>query len=87
MEAMSCALPVVSSRLSGIPELVHDDRSGLLVTPGSSEELAQALLRLAGDDALRRRLGEEGRRTIERDFDLHVNAGRLVTLFRGSPAA
>ena len=81
MEAMSCGLAVVSSRLSGIPELVDHDRSGLLVTPGSSEELAEALIRLASDHELRRRLGEEGRRKIERDFDLHVNAGRLVTLF------
>jgi colanic acid/amylovoran biosynthesis glycosyltransferase len=86
MEAMSCGLPVVSTRLSGIPELVDHDRTGLLVTPGSSEQLAAALSRLAADHALRRRLGEEGRRTIERDFDVHVNAGRLVTLFRGAAA-
>lgn len=86
MEAMSCGLPVVASRLSGIPELVADDQNGLLVTPGDAQELAQALSRLAIDPELRRRLGEEGRRSIERDFDLHVNAGRLVAMFREAAA-
>ena len=86
MEAMSCGLPVVASRLSGIPELVEHERSGLLTTPGSSEELADALARLAGDPDLRRRLGEAGRATIERDFDLRTNATKLVRLFQGTAA-
>jgi colanic acid/amylovoran biosynthesis glycosyltransferase len=87
MEAMSCGLPVVSSRLSGIPELVRDDANGLLVTPGSAPELAEALRRVATDPALRQRLGSEGRKTIERDFDLRTNAGRLVRLFEAAIAS
>jgi colanic acid/amylovoran biosynthesis glycosyltransferase len=86
MEAMSCGLPVVASRLSGIPELVEHELSGLLVTPGRSDELADALARLAGDADLRRRLGDAGRSTIEQDFDLRTNATKLVRLFEGAAA-
>jgi colanic acid/amylovoran biosynthesis glycosyltransferase len=87
MEAMACGLPVVSSRLSGIPELVTDGVSGLLVTPGSHEELADAVAQLASDPELRRRLGREGRVTVERDFDLDANAATLVEMFREAAAA
>jgi glycosyltransferase involved in cell wall biosynthesis len=86
MEAMSCGLPVVASRLSGIPELVEHEQSGLLVTPGRPDELADALARLAEDPDLRRRLGTAGRATIERDFDLRTNATKLVRLFEGASA-
>jgi glycosyltransferase involved in cell wall biosynthesis len=89
MEAMSCGLAVVASRLSGIPELVEDGVNGLLVTPGSAAELAAALARLAADPELRRRLGEAGRQTVEHDFDLRANAASLVGMFHeasGAPA-
>jgi glycosyltransferase involved in cell wall biosynthesis len=86
MEAMSCGLPVVASRLSGIPELVEHERNGLLFTPGRAEELADALARLARDGDLRRRLGNEGRSTIERDFDLRTSVTRLVTMFEAGAA-
>ena len=86
MEAMSCGLPVVASRLSGIPELVEDERNGLLVSPGRPVELADALARLARDGALRERLGNEGRATVERDFDLRTNARRLVAMFEAAAA-
>lgn len=86
MEAMSCGIPVVASRLSGIPELVVDEHSGLLVTPGSAKEIAAALHRLANDPELRDRLGREGRRTVERDFDLHANAAQLVAMFAAAGA-
>jgi colanic acid/amylovoran biosynthesis glycosyltransferase len=82
MEAMSCGLPVVASRLSGIPELVEDGQNGLLVSAGRPDELASALERLAADPELRRRLGDAGRTTIERDFDLRANATLLVDMFR-----
>lgn len=87
MEAMSCGLPVVASRLSGIPELVEDGVSGLLATPGSADELAAALRRLHDDPTLRDRLGRAGREKVVADFDIRVNARRLAARFEAAPAA
>jgi glycosyltransferase involved in cell wall biosynthesis len=84
MEAMACGLPVVSSRLSGIPELVEDGRTGLLVESGDSRAIADCLYRLAMEPERRRQLGLAGRQRVCAEFDLHVNAGRLGNLFAGS---
>jgi glycosyltransferase involved in cell wall biosynthesis/peptidoglycan/xylan/chitin deacetylase (PgdA/CDA1 family) len=84
MEAMSTGLPVVASGISGIPELVSDGRSGLLVPPGDPAALATALGRLAADPDLRRRLGAEGRRTVEEGFDVERSADELVARFSAS---
>ena len=69
-EAMCAGLPVVASDLSGIPELVADDRTGLLVPPGDASALAVALRRLSDDAALRERLGLAGRRAVLARYDL-----------------
>lgn len=81
MEAMASGAPVVASRLSGIPELVDDGESGLLVPPGDAEAIAAAIERLAADPDLRRRLGDAGRARVLEDFDLVTNATRLVERF------
>jgi len=78
MEAMACGLPVVSSRLSGIPELVQADRTGLLLPPGDVPALVQALQTLAADPALRRRLGQAGRERVLREFNLRRNTQVLA---------
>ena len=82
MEAMSCGVPVVASRLSGIPELVADEQSGLLVPPGDAGALAQALQRLHNDAGLRKRLGEAARQKVLQEFDLFKNAATLAALFK-----
>jgi glycosyltransferase involved in cell wall biosynthesis len=82
MEAMALGLPVVSTRVSGIPELIETDVSGILVPPGDGAALAQALERLSNDRALGSRLGQAARRRIEQSFDLRQSAGRMVGLFR-----
>lgn len=84
MEAMSCGLPVVASRLSGIPELVDDQVSGLLVPPGDARALADAIARLHGDPDLRARMGALARQRIERDFDLTTNAGTILDRITGA---
>jgi glycosyltransferase involved in cell wall biosynthesis len=81
MEAMSSGLPVVASRISGIPELVEDGVSGLLAPPGDAEALAAALRRLADDPELRGRLGAEGRRTVQEGFDVERSAEQLIERF------
>jgi glycosyltransferase involved in cell wall biosynthesis len=84
MEAMACALPVVSSDLSGIPELVEDGRTGLLVAPRDAEALAGALGRLAADPELRDRMGRAGRAKVLEEFHLERNAASLARLFTGA---
>lgn len=78
MEALACRLPVVASAISGIPELVEHERTGLLVPPRDPAALAQALRDLHGDGALRRRLGAAGRDKVLREYDAYANAARLA---------
>lgn len=80
-EAMACRLPVVSTKLAGIPEMVADGETGLLVEPGDDRALADAIAKLAGDPALRKRLGEAGRQRAEKLFALSVTAGQLAGKF------
>jgi glycosyltransferase involved in cell wall biosynthesis len=77
MEAMAAGVPVVSSHIAGIPELVEDGVSGYLVPPGDPAALVERVDELLGDAALRNRLGAEGRRKVERDYNIAVEAERL----------
>jgi len=65
LAAMASRLPVVSTKVGGIPELVADGSTGFLVPPGDPKTLATALGKLLGDPALRTRMGEAGRKRIE----------------------
>jgi len=84
MEAMASGAPTVSTRLSGIPELLIDGVTGLLVEPGRPEELVAALRRLVEDAELRARLGTAGRAHVERHFNLESEVERLADLVRAS---
>ena len=84
MEAMASGVPVVASRLSGIPELVEHELTGLLFDPGNARELAAALRRLHDDPKLHAQLASAARQKIEREFNLHRNAARLRARFQGS---
>lgn len=81
LEAMACGLPVVATRISGIPELITNGESGLLVEPHDAAGLAAALERLLTDLALRARLGMTARRHVEQDFSAQVNTQSLAALF------
>ncbi|MEY2952415.1 MAG: hypothetical protein RLZZ401_502 [Pseudomonadota bacterium] len=78
MEAMSQRVPVVSTRLSGIPELLRHDDTGLLATPSNAESLADQLLRLVQNATLASRLVENARLHVEREFGQAVNLHRLM---------
>jgi len=81
MEAMGSGVPVVASGISGIPELVEDGHSGLLVPPRDSVAIANALERLYHDVRLRKRLGQAGREKVLSEFDQDKNANTLVQQF------
>lgn len=87
MEALACELPAVATAISGVPELIRDDETGLLVPERDSAALAAALLRLHADPALGERLGRAGRALVEREFSLRANAARLYDLLQRGPDA
>lgn len=79
MEAMASGISVISSRLSGIPELVQHEVNGLLTEPGDTAAIAAALQRLCGDAGLRRKLGEAGRRMVEEHFSLDTSVRKVLS--------
>ncbi len=81
VEAMACGLPVVTTAVSGIPELVVDSLDGLVVPPESPHALASALLRMRDEPAFAQRLGEEARRTVRDRFDGAKTTSELAALF------
>jgi glycosyltransferase involved in cell wall biosynthesis len=87
MEAMAMRVPVVTSQIMGIAELVDDGEQGLLVRPGRSDELAAALERLARDPALRERLGRSGREKVCAEFDVRESGRRLAAIFAAQDGA
>lgn len=82
LEGMAQGTPVVASRVGGIPELVDDGRTGLLVPPGAPPPLADAIARLWDDPELRRRLGEAGRTTVVPRYSWETVAGSLEGIYR-----
>lgn len=80
MEAMAMGLPVISSKLSGIPELVGHDTTGILVTPQDSIGIYQALKKLSTDPDLRVEMGKAGQKKVFKEFDLNDNSAQLLDL-------
>ncbi|MFM1886414.1 MAG: hypothetical protein RL026_1571 [Pseudomonadota bacterium] len=77
MEAMAMKRAVVSTYVSGIPEIIEDGITGLLVNPGDATALASALERLLLEPALRETLGIGARACVSRDFDADVEGGKI----------
>ena len=82
MEAMAMEIPTVSTNVSGIPELIEDGQSGLLVREKDPTALADALERLLLDRELGIKLGKKARQKILREFDIEGNVRQLATLFK-----
>ncbi|MEW6731287.1 MAG: glycosyltransferase [Acidobacteriota bacterium] len=83
LEAMACRLPVVNTALdSGVPFVSRNEESGLTVEPKNSHAFAQAVNRLLADPAWMRRLGEAGRRRVEKEFSKEVMAAHIINLYQ-----
>ena len=81
MEAMAAGRPVVTSRITGIPELVEDGVSGFLTEPGDIDALTAAIRKLLDDPETGTAFGEVGREKVVADFDIEKEAQRLHALF------
>jgi glycosyltransferase involved in cell wall biosynthesis len=68
LEAMASGKPVVASKVGGIPELVGNNKNGILVLPGNVEQIVEALLRLLENQLLRNKMGEMGRKIVEEKY-------------------
>ncbi len=80
LEAMASSLPVVATRISGIPEAVINGQTGFLVPQRQVRPAADAIERLAEDPGLRRKLGESGRKLVEEKFHIEKNSRALAKL-------
>nr|WP_241158791.1 glycosyltransferase [Nitratidesulfovibrio vulgaris] len=81
LEAMLHGLPVVASHVGGVPEVVRDGETGLLVPPGDEAQLAAALVALCADVERRKALGARGRERVLGHFAPHQRAERILGLY------
>lgn len=81
MEAMALGVPCISTTIAAIPELIQSGQNGLLVPPANSAALAAALRQLASNRQLRLQLGQEARKTAERNYNLAANLDLLATVW------
>ena len=81
IEAMACGLPVIGTRLGGIPEVIEENVNGFLVTPGNPEELAVAIEKLISDKTARERMGRMGRKIFEKKFTVTKMTESIESLY------
>jgi len=81
MDAMACRLPVVATRVGGIPEVVEHGKTGLLVSPRSPKSLAKAILKLYENRELAHRLGQKGYEVVHQKFSAEAMASKAIDLY------
>jgi glycosyltransferase involved in cell wall biosynthesis len=86
IEASACGLPVAVTRVGGLPEVVREGETGLVVERDDPPALAAALARLLGDAALRRRLGDAGRAWVRSEYEWKHCVERMIEVYRGVAA-
>ena len=81
LEAMACGIPVVATDISGTNDAVVDGETGILVPPKNPKALADGIIKLLGDENLRKKMGKAGRERVEREFSWDTVAGKIVKLY------
>jgi colanic acid/amylovoran biosynthesis glycosyltransferase len=81
MEALACAVPVIATSLSGVPELVRHGQTGRLVSPANADALADAIAHVYSEPQQARQFALAGRDLVLREFDVQSNAQHLGELF------
>jgi glycosyltransferase involved in cell wall biosynthesis len=80
-EAMGCGMPVIASRMGGIPELVEDGVTGILIPPARAEEMAKAISTLLQNNELALSMGRAGRKRAEEYFDIKMCVDKSIALY------
>jgi len=86
IEASACGVPVIASKVGGVPEAVLDNQTGLLVPPKDIASLAHACIELIDDPIRRRQLGQNGRKFVERYYQWQNNARQMEEIYRAALA-
>jgi glycosyltransferase involved in cell wall biosynthesis len=81
LEAMSIGLPVIASRVAGIPEMIVDGETGILIPPGNIEVIGDEIKRLMSNPSLRKSLGEKGRERVLKEFPKGKMLGQVRELY------
>ena len=82
IEAMYMKTPVISSRVSGIPELIDDGMNGFLTESGDVDQIAGKMERLLSDESLRTRMGDLAREKVDREFNIEDNVNKLISAWK-----
>ncbi len=82
LEAMSCGTPVVATKVGGIPEVVENNKNGILVQPENAKQLADAIQYLFDNNKISRAFGNEGRRMVVQKYSQEKVAKRLIEIYR-----
>lgn len=82
VEAAAAGMTTISTRIAGIPEIVKDEETGLLIPPGDEDALLAALLRLVADPAMLGKMGEAAVQHVRQNFDAECNGLRLLNLMK-----
>ncbi len=82
MESMAKQVPCVSTNITGIPELIENSKTGMLLQPSDVEGLAHALETLMTDKELRIELGKQGRTKVVEDYNLSANCRMMADFFK-----
>ena len=82
MEALACELPVISTNITGIPELVIHGKTGILIPPKDVAAIADAIKYIFNNPDLAKKFGKAGRRRVESEFNLQNNVSKLIDLFQ-----
>jgi glycosyltransferase involved in cell wall biosynthesis len=77
LEAMACGLPCIATGVDGIPEVIDHQRNGLMITPGSEEELRKAIVHLLKNKEFREHIATQARKTVETHFDIEISFDRM----------
>jgi glycosyltransferase involved in cell wall biosynthesis len=80
VEASASGLPVIATRVGGLPDIVQHEKTGFFIEPDNVEELAGCLGRLVDDAPLRRQLGQAAREHATRNFDIYKNSARILAI-------